>query len=783
MRNNTSDTPREPGTRLARYNAWSQRHRQLLDIVKAFVLIGILLVFEGGARTSALLFEQNDVSIVMWSFLYVIPLSTRRTHADSAAITFIVMALAQIIVGPSMLMANLVALEMLYSVIVYGNPKYSHRYTYSALLMGVVTSVVNLLAVQLGIADIRTPDQPRLCSQFSCLVTAGNVSDVIVMLIPLEISLLSAVAIGYWRRARIAQMTVVRERNRALELSQREESRIAALAERSRIARDMHDVVAHTLSIIIVQADGGRFAGAHNPTGALETLDTIQTEARNATSGMQGLLGTLKTNGNGTSQEHPDIPQLPPRYTSLDALIHEAQLASGPSLTVQRTVHGTAPLATMSEQLSHTIFRTVQESLSNVRKYAGTGTHVDIIEVWYSQGVMLTISDDGVGATASSDGHHPGYGLIGMHERITALGGTLEAGPLGGQSTQDHGFIVRAWLPLEPAGPTAQQGSDTSQKVGNVIERFSRWTQANYFVADVVLSLFTALFMLGVGSFRGILGTTGALDTTITLAFCLGFGLPLMLRRRRPQLSAALVAGVLIISLLVTPLPINTGTFVGLFSLYSAVLYAPASARRWIIPVSLSIIALAVTNVWAVTGLSSPYDPSQGGYGYTTTQLVAALVSTGFTVGLAWAATFFFALWKRSRNTDLFLLKSQEEALMTQRDRQATLAANLERARISEEIQHEVTSTLSTVLVSTKKAHREIQAIADRTPPGSEPSAEESHRIESAFTSIATTGRRALAQMRELLGILRQNESAEAAARPQLSPIMAPEPHERETHD
>lgn len=109
------------------------------------------------------------------------------------------------------------------------------------------------------------------------------------------------------------------------------------------------------------------------------------------------------------------------------------------------------------------MFRLVQEALTNTRKHAGEGAKATIDEIWSNDVLSITVSDNGRGAASAADGHKPGYGLVGMHERIESLGGSVQAGQ--GRMV----LIVAATIPLSPAAP--QSGTDTEDPVLTVISR------------------------------------------------------------------------------------------------------------------------------------------------------------------------------------------------------------------------------------------------------------------------------------------------------------------------
>ena len=225
------------------------------------------------------------------------------------------------------------------------------------------------------------------------------------------------------------------------------ERALAASDERARIAREMHDVVAHTLSVVVAQADGGRFAGAQNPALASHALATIAEVGRSALSEMRSLLGVLRdSDSDAALGPQPSLADIP----TLVASMRDGGLAvSFVTTGTPRTVPIGAGLA---------VYRIVQEALTNVLKHAGPSVTAFVQLQWEADAVTATVSDDGRGAAAHSDGK--GTGLAGMRERTAVFNGTLDAGPKAG-----GGYLVRARLPFRAtfrtgadvgAGSTAQ---------------------------------------------------------------------------------------------------------------------------------------------------------------------------------------------------------------------------------------------------------------------------------------------------------------------------------------
>lgn len=212
----------------------------------------------------------------------------------------------------------------------------------------------------------------------------------------------------------------------ALETERDVLAREAVVAERARIARELHDVVAHSLSVIAIQADAAEGALAKDLTRAREPLAAVKLTAREALKEMRHLLGLLRDDAGDTSLE----PQ--PGLQSLDALVEQVRSAG---LSVDLSVVG--PERALSPGADLSAYRLVQEALTNTLKHANASRAT--VEIRHTEAaVELTVTDDGSG-TGSGDG--TGHGLVGMQERVALYGGSLAVGPIPG------GFRVKASLP------------------------------------------------------------------------------------------------------------------------------------------------------------------------------------------------------------------------------------------------------------------------------------------------------------------------------------------------
>ncbi|MFH9734720.1 sensor histidine kinase [Streptomyces sp. NPDC017260] len=247
----------------------------------------------------------------------------------------------------------------------------------------------------------------------------------------------AATLIGITVRTRRDYTEALEDRARRLETERDQQLRLAAAAERARIAREMHDIIGHNLSVITGLADGGRYAAAKSPERATQALDAIGSTSRQALGELRRLLDVLRDDEQPHTQ--PELaPQ--PALTDLGQLLDGVRRAG---LPVRTTVKGHP---TLPEGRQLTLYRVIQEALTNTLKHAGPDAtaHIDLS---YDTGgaVALTVTDTGRGGPAPtlSDGR----GLPGMRERTSLYGGTLEAGP---RPHPEQGWRVHLHLPEEP---------------------------------------------------------------------------------------------------------------------------------------------------------------------------------------------------------------------------------------------------------------------------------------------------------------------------------------------
>ncbi|HEY7591912.1 MAG TPA: sensor histidine kinase [Actinophytocola sp.] len=239
-------------------------------------------------------------------------------------------------------------------------------------------------------------------------------------------------AVGEFVGARRAYQDEVEQRLKLLEVERDHQARMAVAAERARIARELHDVVAHAVSVIVVQADGAAYAVHSQPELAERAVQTISATGREALTELRRLLGVLR------SEEASGERTPQPGTQSLSEL---AERVRAVGLPVRLEIVGNVDDLPAGVGLG--VYRIVQEALTNSIKHAGPGTAAVVRVERAGDEVHLDITDDGRSSARSLVGVSGGNGLIGMRERALVFGGSLDAGPRA-----DGGWRVRARLPL-----------------------------------------------------------------------------------------------------------------------------------------------------------------------------------------------------------------------------------------------------------------------------------------------------------------------------------------------
>jgi signal transduction histidine kinase len=259
---------------------------------------------------------------------------------------------------------------------------------------------------------------------------------------------------GQWRRSQRRYLSAAHERARLAEAHRERDIAMAVASERSHIAREMHDVISHSLAVMVAQADGARFVLRSSPDDAAEALAAISETGRGAVQDMAGLLGALRDDGQdlpgrSDADDRSEVPaSLPgstsrspqPRLDDLGALVKQFNAAG---LDATLTKDGTPVPVSAGVEL--TVFRVVQEALTNALKHAGRGTRVAVHIAWQPAELRVDVTDTGPGRPADREHVGGGRGMVGMRERVSHLAGTVQAG-----HQPDGGYRVRVNLPLDP---------------------------------------------------------------------------------------------------------------------------------------------------------------------------------------------------------------------------------------------------------------------------------------------------------------------------------------------
>ncbi|MEU4401333.1 sensor histidine kinase [Micromonospora orduensis] len=344
----------------------------------------------------------------------------RRTHPGPVTVAVAVLALIQVVARWGPLVYDVAVLITLYSVVKYGR----------RLRDGVLAGGVAAVGVLLAAAQTPGVVQWWVTALWYALVTGA------VWLVALNV------------RTRRLYVLSLEERATTLEREREAESRAAVAEERTRIARELHDVVAHSMAVMIVQADGARFMLDRDPEQARNAVKVVADTGRQALEEMRRLVGVLRDAG-PTGAGGSAVPADPEhRRLALADLTDLLARFRDAGLSIRHTVTGDAPA--LPPGLELTVYRVVQEALTNALKHAGVGAHVDLSLAYTADAVVVRTADDGRGRPVVSPAPSGGHGLLGMRERVTVYDGSLTAGPRTG-----GGWQLEARLPL-PSGPATE---------------------------------------------------------------------------------------------------------------------------------------------------------------------------------------------------------------------------------------------------------------------------------------------------------------------------------------
>jgi signal transduction histidine kinase len=391
-----------------------RRHPTGVDTFWAVVLFGFSMLW---VITAAPVGVEPRTAAAVIVLLLSLVVALRRRMPERMLVLAAVLGVAQLAVDVEVNPADFAMLVIIYTVAAHDGSRWASRL---ALVGGLSAA---------PLAQVRWPMEDT--------GAGGKIFFTIVM----SATFALAWVLGDSIRTRRAYFAQLEERATRLEREREAQSKVAVAAERARIARELHDVVAHNVSVMVVQADGAAYVMDAAPDQAKQALETISTTGRQALAEMRRLLGVLRTGDAKESGEY--VPQ--PDVQQIEDLVEQVRCAG---LTVDFKIEGTPRPLPSGVEL--TAYRIVQEALTNSRKHGGPEVGASVRLVYFDDGLGLLVEDDGRGAAhemyedGGADGR--GHGLIGMRERVGMVGGTLDAGPRPG-----GGFRISALLPLKAA--------------------------------------------------------------------------------------------------------------------------------------------------------------------------------------------------------------------------------------------------------------------------------------------------------------------------------------------
>ncbi|MEU7381337.1 MULTISPECIES: sensor histidine kinase [unclassified Streptomyces] len=391
-----------------------RRHPMWVDGSWALILLGLSGVSVSNLNGAPGHHGSVHAGLAL-SFVLCVVVALRRRMPEKMLVLAGAAGAAQLVLDAETMVADFAMLVIIYTVAAIG-ARWASRF---ALAGGLCAA---------ALAQIRWPQHDA-----SAL---GNVAITVFQTVPFAL----AWVLGDSARTRRAYFAQLEERAARLEKEREAQSKVAVAAERARIARELHDVVAHNVSVMVVQADGAAYVLDAAPDQARKALETISSTGRQALAEMRRLLGVLRTGEHQEGGEY--VPQ--PDVGQIEDLVEQCR---GSGLPVDFRIEGTPRPLPSGVEL--TAYRIVQEALTNTRKHGGPNAGASVRLVYFDDGLGLLVEDDGKGAPhelyeeGGADGR--GHGLIGMRERIGMVGGTLDAGPRPG-----GGFRISALLPLKP---------------------------------------------------------------------------------------------------------------------------------------------------------------------------------------------------------------------------------------------------------------------------------------------------------------------------------------------
>jgi len=474
----------------------------------------------------------------------------------------------------------------------------------------------------------------------------------------------------------------------------------AVSEERTRMARELHDVIAHSVSVMVIQCSGARSVARRDFGAALTALEVVESSGREALVELRRIVGVLRRGSDELAGAAA------PGLSQLEALVDRAR-ASGLPVELRVGVRHAA----LSPGLDLVAYRVVQEALTNVIKHAGPVPTVVNVR-FTARELELEVSDTGRGsALEREDRDGPGHGLLGMGERVALYGGELSTGPRAG-----GGFEVRARIPFDgkASSPQGPESAPAGPSVMVAAADHARWPWLDALLAGVVL------VVLEIGVLTGSHRHGPLILNLIVVA-----GMALMaIWRRRSSLLFLVVVG----------------------ALAEVMNYALTSLDSLPLTAAYVLLVPAYTvGAWeqrpkAVLGLAIFLGGSAINVLVVRHQTVGYFAGGAFLVCAAWAAGRAI----RSGRVLTSELKLTSARLAVEREDRARLAVAGERSRIARELHAVVARSVAAMVIQAEAA----RGVLDRDPV----------RADAAMGAIEDTGRQTLAEMRRILGVLRHAE-------------------------
>jgi signal transduction histidine kinase len=538
------------------------------------------------------------------------------------------------------------------------------------------------------------------------IVQAGSAAAVLALV---------SYAVGRWFATRRRMIEERVAATAALEREQALRAREAVDEERRGMARELHDVVAHCVSVMVVQTVGARSVAAGDPSAAHGALRAVEVAGREALVELRRIVGVLHRDSDPLSDAAV------PTVAQLHTLVERARAAGVPV-----ELHVDGPRRQLPAGLELVVYRLVQEALTNVIKHSGEAA-ARVRLSYEDRGLRVEVSDTGRGASAvpKTNGTGTGHGLRGMRERVALYGGEVDAGPLPA-----GGFAVRARIPYAAKSAPAPTllGPRPGADAGAPGDR-RRWPWLDPLLAALTL-LVVEQRVLAATNVRGPLVLSVLAAAAIALAA--------VWRRRHPVVFAVVVV---VLSLLLIGLGPFKHTIV-IICLWTWVLYTVAAWADQRIAIAVLGGIVGVFTIGQVLGTN---DASIGQF--------AGIV---FLMCVPWGC----GVGMQSRRQMTHRLKRISSQLSEEREDRARLAVASERSRIARELHAAVARSVAAMVVQAEAAATAL----DEDLPGA----------DAIMGAIEATGRTALADMRRILGVLRRpGEGPEREPQPGIGQIHA----------